>query len=118
MSLVTNIMNNVSPLQKGGNFGAVSGVNLNDTTFSNLLDKALNTNVEENVTNPYMYLGAPAGFEMQEINTDSANNLSVKKTEENLLDFAKKQAATFYNKYSGSVVTDLAEFVEDALKLI
>ena len=30
-----------------------------------------------------------------------------------LFDFAKRQAADFYNKYSKSVVTDLTEFVDD-----
>ena len=116
MSLVTDLMNKVSPLQQGGNFGAVSGVNLNDTTFANLLDKALNVQAENNIDTPYMNLGAPLGLDIQELNLD--NNIveqSEKKITENLMDFAKKQAANSYFKYSGSVVTDISEFVEDAL---
>ena len=34
-----------------------------------------------------------------------------------LLDFAKKNATQMYNKYSGSVITGIEEFVSDALHL-
>ena len=36
---------------------------------------------------------------------------------DNLLDFAKKNATQMYNKYSGSVITGIEEFVADALHL-
>ena len=70
MNLVSEIMNKVSPLQQGGTYGGVPGISTNDTTFANILDKAMNTTVDV-VDNVFSSMGIPAGFQIPEINTDN-----------------------------------------------
>ena len=87
-------------------------------------------------------LGAPPGFEIEgiepEVNVQNISeetnldNITTSETvtffsslldnkgnpESDIFDFAKKQAANLYNKYSRSIVTDVSEFVEDIKNMI
>ncbi len=112
MSLVSNFIGNISnaglnPVQ------AVQNFDLNDTTFEKLLEKQL----QSEVTEPQAVngLGMPPGFEINPL--DMSIDIS-KNFESEIFDFAKKQAANLYNKYSRSVVTDLSEFVQDIKNMI
>lgn len=123
MSLVSNFIGGISGVNLGGN--VASGFSLNDTTFSDILEKQMEVKTGE-TNSVFGALGMPAGFEIEgldfsekaadqiealgvKINTEDANN--------QLFDFARKQAANFYNKYSGNVVTDLQGFVSDVLRM-
>ena len=88
----------------------MGNVNLNDTTFADLLEKQMGNNIVQSVDNVLQNFGVPAGLNIQPMEgLDSVAS--------NLTDFARKQAANFYDKYSRSVVTDIKEFVEDTALL-
>lgn len=48
----------------------------------------------------------------------SLMNTPIKSSDSGLMDFARKQAANFYGKYSQNVITNVSEFVEDIQSLI
>lgn len=112
MSLVSNFIGNISNVGLSG-FQAIQNFDLNDTTFEKLLEKQLQTGVDEPQT--ISGLGMPPGFEINPL--DMSIDIS-KNIESEIFDFAKKQAANLYNKYSRSVVTDVSEFVEDIKNMI
>ena len=116
MNLVSDLVNGISKVG-GQGLGIITGTNVNDTTFSNILDKELMKNVTDSVSNITEALGMPAGFAFEQINTDDLITTPIEKAEKELMSFAQKQAANFYNRYSGDVITSLGEFVSDALKL-
>lgn len=141
MSLVSNFIGNISSLGASG-IQAAQNFDLNDTTFEKLLEKQMNMSIEK--PQPISGLGAPAGFVFDneeipaagQIDTQNSTNEIDDKTtsetvtffsslldnkenpESEIFDFAKKQAANLYNKYSRSVVTDISEFVEDIKNMI
>ena len=144
----------VQPNGLGGKgTGIPSGVNLDDSTFSDLLEKQMNTESSDNnwlslmCTQPVQGI-QNNGFDIQDLINSSnkiqndVQNFDINKDEDittsemltflsspfdthnhknhlnhDFLDFAKKQAANFYNKCASNVITDLTEFVEDTLKL-
>jgi len=138
MSLVSNFIGNISSIGAAG-IQAAQNFYLDDTTFADLLQKQMKTGLNEGVGAIQEFsLGAPAGFEIdnfdmpvEQIDTgNSAEDITDKTTSETatffsslldnknnpqseLFDFAKKQAANLYNRYSRSVITDVSEFVED-----
>ena len=170
MSLVSNFIGGISGISLGNNT-VTPNFDLNDTTFSELLEKQLNTTDKtEGLSNSLGTLGIPAGLQIDGMNGaeftetafDQAEALGAKtdaeKSEEEnqtnniidlnndgdvtsseirtffgslldggstgqearseLFDFAKKQAANLYDKYSKNVVTNLNDFVSDVKELI
>lgn len=142
MSLVSNFIGNISNIATGGVQGTQS-FDLSDTTFAELLQKQINAEKEVSTQNLTLNLGAPAGFDIQDFDMpieqidtqNSTNQIENKTTSETvtffsslldnkenpdseIFDFAKKQAANLYNKYSRSVITDISEFVEDIKNMI
>ena len=163
MSLVSNFIGGIGVNPNGGINGIAQQFDLSDTTFSDLLEKQIDTKENEK-TNSILsgHFGIPAGMqidgmdgaEFTEKAFDQAEALGAKtdfedKNEQNnimdtnndgevttsemltfftslldtnsegenarseLFDFAKKQAANFYDKYSKSAVNSLNEFVSD-----
>lgn len=112
MSLVSNFISNISNIGASG-IQPAQNFDLSDTTFEKLLEKQLQTEVKE--SQPVSGLGMPPGFEINPL--DMSIDIS-KNIESEIFDFAKKQAANLYNKYSRSVVTDVSEFVEDIKNMI
>ena len=110
MSIVSNLASTISPTNLGGKILGISNVDLNDTTFSDLLEKQIGNNIVQSVDNVLQNFGMPAGFDIQPMEGLDA-------VASNLTNFARKQAANFYDKYSRSVVTDIKEFVEDTALL-
>ena len=108
MSLVSSLVNANTIVQSVGR-GIQTGLDINDKTFADILEKQLNVQPEEQ-QNMVQQLGAPAGFEIQDFLFDGSKN--------DIMNVAKKQATDMYNKYSKSVVTDLREFVSDSFKFL
>ncbi len=140
MNLVSNIIGGIG-LSSAGSISA--GFDLNDTTFANLLQKQIEkVSQNESLEAQSLNLGAPPGFEIEgiepEVNVQNISeetnldNITTSETvtffsslldnkgnpESDIFDFAKKQAANLYNKYSRSIVTDVSEFVEDIKNMI
>ena len=124
MSIVSNPMDVIYPKNNINNFSSSTFGMFNDAgnQFANILEREMNNNINGAINSPFESLGVPAGFQIQEFNpADYVQKVSENGKLDNgggynLLDFAKKHAADYYNKHSGSVVMDLAEFVSDALK--
>ena len=116
MNIVSNLINNISKVGEQG-LGIITGANVNDTAFSNILDKEMQKNITNGVSNLMDSLGMPAGFAFEQINTEDLITNPIEKSESKLMNFAQKQAANIYNKYAGDIITSLDEFVSDALKL-
>lgn len=160
MSLSSNFIGSISPEKIGGKQVTVApDFDLNDKTFSDILDKQMDDKTQVNKTNNAI----PNGFNIDElISMQQANNAKAaerhtstnpinpinfddliskddehaisnsemltfytslfdKNSETNLHNgignFVRKQAANFYGKCAGNVITDIGEFVSDALKL-
>lgn len=64
MSLVENLINQISTKELGG-ITKPSGFDVNDDTFAKLLEKELNSKLEETQSNIMGNLGVPAGFFIQ-----------------------------------------------------
>ena len=164
MSLVSNFIGGISGLNgitNGQNVTSV-GLDINDTTFAELLKKQLSAAEE---TQPSSGLagtfGIPAGMQIDgmdgtefsekafdqaealdaksdndennqnnimDLNNDGDvtssemltffsslldNNTAGQEARSELFDFARKQAANFYNKYSKDVVSNLEDLVSD-----
>jgi len=166
MSLVSGLINGIASSGIAGRSTVTPDFDLNDSTFSDLLNKQLNIQTGGNTSGIDMLgsLGMPAGMQIEgvdfsekvqdqmeafgeEIKTEGTENstnpfdmnkdgnVTVSETMDfitSLLDndsagynirsglynFAKRQAANFYSKYSGNVVTNLSEFVNDVKELI
>lgn len=160
MSLVSNLIGGIGVNPKEVVSGITSQFDLNDTTFSDLLDKQMEVSAQEETNGILGSLGMPAGMQIENIefsekvqdqmeavgekietqesnmfdlnqdgNVTSSeavafftslldNNTAGQNARSELFDFAKKQAANFYNKYSRSVVTDVKEFVNDIQDMI
>ena len=162
MDLVSNLASTMlSKAVEGNNQEVTTQVDLNDNTFSNLLDKQLNNQLEQNENNFIDNLGIPSisGLNLGEFDghvidgqlnevrkiDSSDNKLSAKfasgkdfsmeevltlfnplfeskpsmaeNTNNGLFDFERKTAANQYSKYAKNIVTDISEFVTDALKI-
>ena len=160
MSLVSNYIGTISPSQfvKGS---PATEFDLNDTTFSDLLDKQMQgiNSQSDGLEGTLGSIGIPSGFQIQDLNpteltekafdqveavgekikTQTDNSPLTEKettsseiltffsslldtpqnsTDSNLMNFARKQAANFYGKYSQNVITNVNEFVEDIQSLI
>ena len=117
MSLASNLMNGITSIQQGGTYGVSSPLNMNDSTFSDILEKAMGNSINENM-NTEAISAIPSGFPIEELTISKDTNMTAPdKINKELLDFAQKQALNSYYKYSGSVITNISEFVEDALNL-
>lgn len=161
MDLVSNLANTVlSKAMEGNSQENTAQIDLNDETFSNLLDKQLNNRLEQNGKNFVDTLGIPSisginlgeydghnigqtdlvqpvnefdnaqsekfksgkDFSMEEVLTlfspifESKPNMA-EVTNNGIFDFERKTAANLYNRYAKNVITDLSEFVSDALKI-
>ena len=108
MSLVSSLVNANTQIQAVGT-GIQTGLDVNDKTFADILEKQMGIQPEEQ-QNIIQQLGAPAGFEIQDFLFDGSQR--------DIMNVAKKQATDMYNRYSKSVVTDLKEFVSDSYKLL
>ena len=168
MSLVSNFIGGIGVNPNGGINGIAQQFDLSDTTFSDLLEKQIDTKENEK-TNPIIsgHFGIPAGMqidgmdgaEFSEKAFDQAEAIGAKtdtyneekqnnnifdtnndgevtssemltfftslldngaegeQTRSELFDFARKQAANFYNKYSKSVVNNISELAADVKSL-
>ena len=127
MNLLSSLVNGIDTKDfLGQKIGAPNALDFKDTTFSDILEREINSVDNVNMTNPLGSLGMPAGFQIQEIDAADLINAAremknVSPTSENdnhsnILNLAQKQAANFY-KHSGGVVTGLTDFIEDALHL-
>ena len=67
MSLVENIINQISTQGVGG-VSNLQGLDLNDDTFSKILDKKMETSNEVSAVNSLGQLGMPAGFVIEPAN--------------------------------------------------
>ena len=108
MSLVSSLVSANNLVQSVG-AGIQTGLDINDKTFADILEKQMNIQPEEQ-QNIIQQLGAPAGFEIQDFLFDGSQR--------DIMNVAKKQATEIYNKYSKSIVTDLGEFVSDSFKFL
>ena len=160
MDLVSNFVGSISPSMFGGKTQNVTpSVDLEDNTFSNMLDKQIQKEMEQTQPNFMETLGLPSNLNIEdfintsqhiaEINTgapsNTINSIEFNNTDQKnmstsefltffnsffdskptltdtsnsgLFEFERKLAATQYNKYSRNVVTDINEFVTDALKM-
>lgn len=101
------------------NLGIPSGMNIAELEG---LSPVLNTNPIQKIDNYNIRFQSDEKFSTSEILAffpslfDSKPTLA-QNTTNGLFDFEKKLAANSYGKYSRSVVTDVSEFVTDALKL-
>ena len=135
MSLVENIINQISSNKLNGS-GPLS-LDLNDDTFSKILDKQFANNAEQkNITNMLGEIGIPAGLNMEfpdgqmNFSTFDINNMNANYENIDLVDLdigsgfasllneksdyyklAQKHATNVYNAFSKSFVDDLSEFV-------
>ena len=145
MSLVSNFIGGISSSGLNG-LGVNPNYDLNDTTFSDLLEKQMEVKPKEETNNIFASLGMPAGMQIENIDFSEkvqdqmeatgqdgdvttseavtfftsllSNSAEGSENRSELFDFAKKQASNFYNKYSRNVVTDIQEFVDDIQGLI
>ena len=162
MDLVSNLASTMlSKAMEGNSSEVTTQVDLNDNTFSNLLDKQLNNPPEQNGQNFINNLGIPSisgvdlgeldghnleshfsavkpiddldinlqakfnsgkDFSMEEVLTlfnplFETKPMMAETTNNGLFDFERKTAANLYNRYAKNVVTDINEFVTDALKI-
>ena len=161
MDLVSNYIGELAASQTGGKKnGTASNIDLNDSTFSDLLEKQLNNTLENNnqVGKSDVFL-TPSGIDIGDFdgnvprfkaindanyvnntqNTDSNifSNLkeytaqdiltffpsifdsrpTLTQTANNgLFDFERKSAVNLYGRYTKNIVTNLGEFVSDALR--
>lgn len=67
MSLVSNFIGGISSSQFGEKQGIVQGFDLNDTTFSDLLEKQMDIKPKDEANSILGSLGIPAGFEIEPI---------------------------------------------------
>ena len=146
MSMVEQLVNQISTNGLGG-ITKPQGFDLNDSTFENLLQKAMENRPELNTKLQMLgQLGQPAGLiiepfdkitEVQPIgqeNNVSAENIQIKDVDlgtdyfsnllkespsehKSLMNVAKKYASAVYNTLGKTLVEDLADLAKDA-KLI
>ena len=109
MSLISNLTGGIAQIQQGSDINTLTGININDKTFADILEKQMNAGIEDS-SEIMPSLGIPAGFEIQDFFSNGAQN--------SIVDVARKQAVNIYDKYARSVVTDLGEFVSDSFKLL
>ena len=159
MSLVSNFVGGIGLNPNGGIGNSTPSFDLEDSTFSDLLEKQMNVKPKEETNTLSGTLGIPAGLQIdgidfsekvqdqmealgEDINTEETNMFDLNKdgdvttseavtfftslldngtegqnARSELFDFARKQAANFYNTYSKSFVTDLKDFVDDIKRI-
>lgn len=102
--------------------------NIDGTEFSNTaqdqaeaVGEKINTTETDNTANPFD-MDKNGDVTTSEVVTFFSslleNGTEGQNARSELFDFAKRQAADFYNKYSKSVVTDLTEFVDDIKRIV
>lgn len=161
MDLVSNFVGAISPSMFGNNTQNITPIfDLDDNSFSDILEKQMTKEIEKNKPNFIDKLGLSNGINIGDLdgriiekdNTfDAVNSVNkYEKTDFNnlnnpkdlstsevltffnslfeskptltdtvnsgLFDFERKIAANQYGKYAKNIVTDLSEFVTDALK--
>jgi len=145
MNLIEELVNQISTPGLGG-ITKPQGFDQNDNTFEKLLMQQMNEgmNIEMNSNVQSIgNMGAPAGFviepldapesvakiepidtsdvQIKEIDMDDYITNQIKHPNENnkgFLDFAQKHAANAYNAFAGKYVTDLKEFIGDAVAML
>ena len=143
MDLVSNFVGGLSASQFGSNTqSATSNFDMNDTTFADLLNKQLNQQDEavNSISNTALNIldfNNKSSFEATNINpisnVDNTKDMSTSEvltmfnslfeskptltdsSNSGLFQFEKKFAASQYGKYARNVITDLNEFVSDAV---
>lgn len=97
------------------------GIDFSETAQDQIEAVAKKINTQENMSNPFEMNGDENVTTSEAVTFFTSlldNRLNGEKARSELFDFAKKQASNLYNKYSRSVVTDVAEFVEDIKSMI
>jgi len=141
MSIVENLVNQISPKGLGG-ITSPQGFDPNDDTFEKLLGSKIaggagNPNEMDKIAN----FGAPAGLviepidapqstaEIKPINTEEVQIKDIdftdfftdviknSKEDNGIFDLAKKHAVNAYNTFAGKYVADIKDFVADAMAL-
>lgn len=121
MSLVSNYIGGISSIGTGG-LNPTQNLDLNDTTFSDLLEKQMGIQ-PNNETNIFGSLGIPAGMEIEKldlpgkvqpetakINTDDNNTIDL-----NTQDTTSSEAVTFFSSLldnSNDIKSDLFDFAK------
>jgi hypothetical protein len=132
--MVENFISQISGVNLGG-ITNPQGINLDDDTFSKLLEKSMQSS-DSNGTSSVLLgqLGMPAGFEIQELDlpqnlvndVNSTQKVEIKDLDMgenyfsslahdniNVMNLAKKQATNAYNMFSKGFVDSLNTLVED-----
>lgn len=135
MSILENIVSQITSNATGG-ITKPQGFDLNDDTFAKLLIKASAVSPEEEQNNMFANLGAPAGFEIEPLDTISeTQNIDLQpqeytpieikelKISENYfmnllndnsdaMNLAKRHAASAYNLFGKEFVDTLGELIK------
>ena len=146
MSIVSSFAGGISPTQFGNVNKASSAINLDDDTFSDILEKKLSAfpakpqigvqfgmTLEElswkyNMT-PVQEMGS--SIDVKNMSTEDLTtseittfynsvmdkNYNDVSNQDEVFDFVKRNATSAYGKFAKIPVLDLAEFVTDSLKL-
>ena len=144
MSIVSNFAGGISPTQFGNINTVTNGINIDDTTFSDILNKQKSTTQKEqgvpagmtleelswsNNTTPIQEIGSSIDIKAikdedlttSEITTFYSSvmdkNFNDAHNQDEIFDFVKRNATSAYGKFARTPVTDLKEFVTDSLKL-
>ena len=165
MDLVSNFVGSISPNKLGINTqGITPEFDLDDKTFSDILEKQMQKLTEQDKTNYINNLGIQSGIDIGDFDhsvshfsgnqEDRLEAINAVNQSENkffhdmnpqemstsevltffrslfdskptmtdtsnsaLFDFERRTAASQYSKYAKNIVTDLGEFVSDALKI-
>lgn len=136
MSLVENVINQISSVST---VSKPQGFDLNDNTFEKLLMKASSASPTEEQNNMFANLGAPAGFEIEPINSTKTTtsiefnpqDIEIKDLKigenyfsnllndnSNAMNLAKRHAANAYNIFGKNFVDTLSEFATDAATML
>jgi hypothetical protein len=132
--MVENFISQISGVNLGG-ITNPQGINLDDDTFSKLLEKSIQSSDSNGSSSVLLgQLGMPAGFEIQELDlpqnlvndVNSTQKVEIKDLNMgenyfsslahdniNVMNLAKKQATNAYNMFSKGFVDSLNTLVED-----
>ena len=165
MNMVSNFVGSITPEMFGGNVkGATQNIDLKDTTFSDMLEKQIDKEMQQNKLNLTNSFGFQSGINIGDFdgshpqftlktddleavksvnefdnsgsfNMNNAKDMSASEvvtffnslfdskptmtdtSSSELFDFERKIATNKYNKYAKNIITDLNEFVTDAIKI-
>ena len=105
MNLVSNFVGSISPSMFGNTAQGISpSINLDDNTFSDLLEEQLNKKIEQ-TTNYVDSLGLPTGFNIEDLVNHNSNTVNTEnkfentdlQSDKNPKDLSTSEVLTFFN---------------------